>query len=282
MAKILIPRSDSVSAKVIEPSDFERLFDEVSGDFISSGFTVTAGSGLAVNISTGTARVKGLYLNNDSSTSKGSLTASQTNYIYLTLARDGNSEAESWDFTSNTTGTTPTDSFKIGSATCDGSSVTAVRQSTPDITKRYSIIPTGTIQMYGGQYNKIPSGWLLCDGTAVSRTTYAELYDVVGDQFGAGNGSSTFNLPDLRAKFPRGAPASTNGGGTGGADTHTLTADEMPEHSHGLSGGSGTAPSGCPTNGPCGSSYGSTGGAGGGQAHNNMPAYQQVLYMIRV
>ena len=137
MAKILIPRSDSVSAKVIEPSDFERLFDEVSGDFISSGFTVTAGSGLAVNISTGTARVKGLYLNNDSSTSKGSLTASQTNYIYLTLARDGNSEAESWDFTSNTTGTTPTDSFKIGSATCDGSSVTAVSQSTPDKTKRY-------------------------------------------------------------------------------------------------------------------------------------------------
>ncbi len=127
MAKVLIPRSDSVSAKVIEPSDFESMFsDDIINDYVRSGFTLTAGSGLAVNIAVGKARLKGLFIHNDSASSKSSLTASNTNYIYVTLTRDTNSEAESWDFTSNTTGSTPTDSLFIGTATTNGSSVTAV------------------------------------------------------------------------------------------------------------------------------------------------------------
>ena len=127
MAKILIPRSDSISVKTIEPSDFESYFsNDYMNDYIVSGFTLTAGTGLAVNISSGTARVKGLFANNTTSSSKGSLTASNTNYIYVTLARDTNSEAESWSFTSNITGTTPTDSLFIGTATTNGSGVTAV------------------------------------------------------------------------------------------------------------------------------------------------------------
>ena len=114
MAKVLIPRSDSVSAKVIEPSDFESMFsDDIINDYVRSGFTLTAGSGLAVNIAVGKARLKGLFIHNDSASSKSSLTASNTNYIYVTLTRDTNSEAESWDFTSNTTGSTPTDSLFI-------------------------------------------------------------------------------------------------------------------------------------------------------------------------
>tara|TARA_R110002051_G_scaffold65056_3_gene118294 strand:- start:362 stop:1822 length:1461 start_codon:yes stop_codon:yes gene_type:complete len=127
MTKILIPRSDSVSAKVIEPSDFESMFSpDIINDYVKSGFTLTAGSGLAVNIAVGKARLKGLFIHNDSASSKSSLTASNTNYIYVTLARDSNSEAESWDFTSNTTGVTATDSLFIGTATTNGSSVTAV------------------------------------------------------------------------------------------------------------------------------------------------------------
>lgn len=61
---------------------------------------------------------------------------------------------------------------------------------------------TGEIKMYSG--SAAPSGYLLCDGTAVSRTTYATLYGVVGDRFGQGNGSTTFNLPDMRGRFARG------------------------------------------------------------------------------
>ncbi len=126
MAKILIPRSDSISVKTIEPSDFEEFFREIIHDYISTGFTLTSGTGLSVNIAIGKARLKGLFIHNTSSSSKGSLSASTVNYIYVTLARDINSEAESWSFTSNTTGTTPTDSLFIGTATTNGSSVTTV------------------------------------------------------------------------------------------------------------------------------------------------------------
>ncbi len=132
MAKILIPRSDSVSIKVIEPSDFEAFFSQdIINDYVKSGFALTAGSGLSVNIAIGLARLKGLFINNSTSSSKGSLTASSTNHIYITLARDSNSEAESWSFTSNTTGSTPTDSLLIGKAITNGSSVTST-----DITTR--------------------------------------------------------------------------------------------------------------------------------------------------
>ena len=131
MAKILIPRSDSISVKIIEPSDFEAFFsDDILNDYVKSGFALTAGTGLSVNIATGLARLKGLFINNSTSSSKGSLTANDENYIYITLARDSNNEAESWSFTSNLTGTTPTDSLFIGTATTNGSGVTSTNITT--------------------------------------------------------------------------------------------------------------------------------------------------------
>lgn len=63
-------------------------------------------------------------------------------------------------------------------------------------------VPTGTIQWYAK--NTPPAGWLVCDGSAVSRSTYSDLFAVIGTTFGAGNGSTTFNLPDLRGEFIRG------------------------------------------------------------------------------
>jgi microcystin-dependent protein len=62
--------------------------------------------------------------------------------------------------------------------------------------------PVGSIIMLGS--NSVPDGYLLCNGSAISRTTYASLFAVIGTIFGAGNGSTTFNLPDLRGKFTRG------------------------------------------------------------------------------
>ena len=130
MSRILIPRSDSLGAKIIEPSDFEKYFSsDIVRDDRKSGFVLTAGSGLAINIAAGISRVKGLYVESDASESVGSLTANQPNYIYITLARDSNSEAESWSFTKNTTGSLPTDSFFIGTAVCGGSSVTSINQT---------------------------------------------------------------------------------------------------------------------------------------------------------
>lgn len=93
----------------------------------------------------------------------------------------------------------------------------------------------------------IPSGWLLCYGQAVSRVTYASLFEAIGTTYGVGNGSSTFNVPDLRGRVIAGdddmGGASANRlsffgavskaiGGVFGAASHILTAAEMPRHGH--------------------------------------------------
>lgn len=62
--------------------------------------------------------------------------------------------------------------------------------------------PVGTVLAFAG--STTPDGWLLCDGSAVSRTTYADLYAVIGDTYGDGDGSTTFNLPDMSDKFIQG------------------------------------------------------------------------------
>lgn len=93
----------------------------------------------------------------------------------------------------------------------------------------------GSILMYGGA--NAPLGYLICDGSAVSRTTYADLFAILSTTYGSGDGSTTFNLPDLRQRFPLGKAASGTGnalGGTGGAIDHTHTA---PAHYHGMGTG---------------------------------------------
>jgi microcystin-dependent protein len=75
-----------------------------------------------------------------------------------------------------------------------------------------AIVPTGAVLAFAG--SSAPSGFLVCNGDAVSRTTYAALFAVIGITYGQGNGSTTFNLPDLRADFIRGLD---NMGGTPGA-----------------------------------------------------------------
>jgi microcystin-dependent protein len=68
-----------------------------------------------------------------------------------------------------------------------------------------------------------PAGYLLCDGTAVSRTTYADLFAVISTTYGVGDGSTTFNVPDLQGKMPQGYDGNTyNLAGTGGANTVTV------------------------------------------------------------
>lgn len=94
-----------------------------------------------------------------------------------------------------------------------------------------SILPTGTILNYAG--STAPSGWLMTDGTAVSRTTYANLFAVIGTTYGAGNGSTTFNLPNIGDRMIRGKGSTyATLGGTGGADTQTLVTGNLPDHTH--------------------------------------------------
>ena len=69
-----------------------------------------------------------------------------------------------------------------------------------------SEVPAGIMQMFAG--NTIPAGWLLCDGSAVSRTDYAKLFSAIGTTWGAGDGSTTFNLPNTIGRFAEGASTS--------------------------------------------------------------------------
>jgi microcystin-dependent protein len=166
------------------------------------------------------------------------------------------------------------------------------------MTSASSGIPAGILVPFAG--STAPDGWLLCDGSAVSRTTYSSLFAVIAATYGAGDGSTTFGLPDLRGRMAVGldnmggtsADRVTNVqadamGGADGEETHILTEDEIAIHSHTLrritSGSSND--SGFEYSNPS-SSYNSHDNpsieeAGGDQAHNNMPPYMAVNYLIK-
>lgn len=140
-----------------------------------------------------------------------------------------------------------------------------------------------------GAYSATPPGWLPCDGTAVSRTTYARLFTAISTQFGVGDGSTTFNVPDVRGRTPimvdgaanRITSASTNGvnadtlGGVGGAETHTLVTAELAAHEHQqqavfLGGGvNNSLNTAVTTNALTFNNGGLTASTGGGGAHSN-------------
>ena len=96
-------------------------------------------------------------------------------------------------------------------------------------------IRPGTIQIYAGSSSSAPSGYLFCKGQAISRTSYARLFNIIGTTYGAGDGSTTFNLPDLKGKVIVGADSNNTNfvlGSTGGEENHTITETEMPAHTH--------------------------------------------------
>ena len=121
--------------------------------------------------------------------------------------------------------------------------------------------PVGQIVAWSGSASSLPTGYFLCDGSAVSRTTYAALFTVVGTTHGAGNGSSTFNIPDLRDRFVVGASSSGgySVGNTGGSKDAVLVSHthNLQNHVHGIN---------LTTNDPGGHTHGIPRGQGGSQA----------------
>jgi len=158
-----------------------------------------------------------------------------------------------------------------------------------------SVVVTGTVLDFGG--TAAPAGYLACDGSAVSRTTYADLFAAIGVRWGAGNGSTTFNVPNLSRRTTVGSGGtgtSTLGnqvGNTGGAESVLLTADQSGLRSHNHSsfyGGCFKSAGGCES-----SNKSAQGTSGGSQAtstaasapalesHNNIQPSAVVLKIIK-
>lgn len=173
-------------------------------------------------------------------------------------------------------------------------------------------VPIGAVIDYWG--TAPPSGWFFAAGQAISRATYAELFTAIGTNAGAGDGSTTFNLPDYRGRVPAGrenmvSPATTRLntmssstlGASGGAQTHTLTEAQLAAHDHPVTDPghthseskaqlTATASSGFtvdltrPVSGTTGSATTgvTVGNAGGGEAHNNIQPTLICNKIIRV
>jgi microcystin-dependent protein len=189
-----------------------------------------------------------------------------------------------------------------GAVACGALTVTGAITATTTITATGAIsgahgtVPVGAISDYAG--SSAPTGWLLCYGQAVSRTTYAALFTALSTTYGVGDGSTTFNLPDCRGRTSAGKDdmggssanrltnqsGGLNGdtlGATGGAETHTLITSEMPSHTHtqiftstgtGIQNGVGQVNNSGSTN---------TGSAGGDAAHNNVQptiVFNKIIY----
>lgn len=146
-------------------------------------------------------------------------------------------------------------------------------------------LPVGAIMPFGS--DTIPDNWLLCNGQAVSRTTYQELFNTIGITYGSGDGFTTFNLPDLQGKIPVGLDENDTDfdtlGNTGGEKEHTLTINEMPKHTHGTGLVTGalsqTTYRMLSDNNYDGTS--TTHEVGGGQPHNILQPYIVQNYIIK-
>lgn len=149
--------------------------------------------------------------------------------------------------------------------------------------------PTGVQVPYGGA--TAPTGFLLCDGSAVSRTTYAGLFAIIGTTYGAGDGSTTFTLPDKRGRTSIGAGTGSGltartRGTKGGEENHLLTLAEAPAHFHTTtltaSEGGGEGAQYAPGGGTFGATVSfNTDSKGGGGAHNTMMPYEVDTWIIK-
>ena len=187
-------------------------------------------------------------------------------------------------------GATPADNDVLAFDTATGKFINQTAAQAGLASSAAAGSPTGSVAMNAA--SAAPAGWLTCDGAAVSRTTYAALFAVLGTIWGAGNGSTTFNLPDMRGRVPVGV--GTGAGltaralaATGGEETHVLSEAELAEHTHTY--GEPQSSTGFDTNidGSSNTGFlatlsgGVTGIAGSNAGHNNMQPFAVISFIVK-
>ena len=298
----------------------------------TSALTLAAGSNVTLTDNTSTKTIT--IAATDTKVTTAALTSGTTYYPILatgtgTATRQIDSTLQSFIYkaTAGTTSTNGTSALELGNPIASGTAnnqqgglilysstrfATAIKAGTltagrtltlPDKTGTVALIddveanstPIGIIQAYAG--STAPTGWLICDGSAVSRTTYSELFGVIGTTYGSGNGSTTFNLPDLRGRAPIGSGLGTAEdavertlGQSGGSERVTLSVEQIPSHNHAINTWKNGAHYYNATSGNTlqwwSSAYGSmdanVSSTGGGQSHGNMQPYLAINYIIKV
>lgn len=315
MTTALPPSSDFTGAAITE-GDFKSaitaLRDYLSGLFGTDGAISTALATLGAPISGYSAKTTTYSV---VAADKGKLINATTGTWTLSLLAAATA-ADGFNVTVRNSGTGVITVDPNLTETIDGSSTLAVNAGESvllycDGTAWYSIgkssgVPSGAWFPYSG--TSAPAGYLLCDGSAVSRSTYASLFTAIGTVHGVGDGSTTFNLPDMRGRLPVGqddmggsaasrvttAGSGVDGatlGATGGAQNVTLTAAEsgLPSHTHAIyiAGGGGTGSDAradfSVSTGFVGASgvVQSSGSSSASSAHNNMPPSLVANYIIK-
>ena len=139
--------------------------------------------------------------------------------------------------------------------------------------------PIGMTKIWPNE--NIPNKWLSCNGDAINRTTYSDLFDLLAEQYGSGDGNDTFNLPNINNNnFVRASDGDVNLGVTGGEDRVTLTKAQLPAHTHAYYGSVDAS-----SNYTCfdrSIQNTETGSTGGGQSHENKPKYLNSQWIIKV
>lgn len=179
--------------------------------------------------------------------------------------------------------------------TLDDLGITVTASDINTVVTRNLTLPSGLIMAWAT--DTAPTGWRLCNGAEISRTTYADLFAVIGTTYGVGNGTTTFNVPNFAGRVIVGYDSAQTEfdtlGETGGSKTHTLTTAQIPSHAHltpgtGVlaseqnNGGDSTATNRTSTQSSSGvTRYQNTDTTGGGEAHNNLQPYVTLNYIIK-
>lgn len=211
---------------------------------ITSNLTITVSSGSTLGHTSAKEHYAYLYLINNAGTAELAISSSvfDEGSVLTTTAEGGGGAADSLTTIYSTTARSNVAVRLIGRITSTqstaGTWATAI--SEVSIGNRFESegVPAGAVQLFAGAV--VPYGWLSCDGTAVSRTTYARLFRAIGTTWGTGDGSTTFNVPDFRGVFLRGAgthgsQAMAAGGNYAGGALGTFTADAFQGHYHTIS-----------------------------------------------